>query len=213
MDGLLLMLLLALNIGIGVWNCYVVGVSWKDVIALGGTWEKALLWCASIQSVVAFSLPILLALSAATVAYLSAGEEPRMTAEDAKLFMEWVTSLWYVGIIVPCLMSGFMITVYSVREAVRRRDLASGGVAAWNVAAQAYNTISALNNIGGALTNVGSLFDFALKGGDGKAKLAKLAIVLVILSIMLGAIVTFALIRHFAKNALSQAEGFERARA
>ncbi len=209
MDALILFAVLLLNVLISVWNCYAVGSAWKDTMAMGGWFNKTVLWSAVIQSGVGFSMPILLVLAYASSVFLTSGAEPMLTPEEAKEMMQAIFSLWYVAVIFPILGSGLAIWAHSLREAYRRRDFASIATAGWNSFAQIHNTVSAVNNIGGALGNVGELFGKALSGkGDGKGKVAILVILLVVISIVAGFMIAFGLVRYFANRAESRIEEF-----
>lgn len=164
MDTLLLVLVLLLNVAISVWNCYAVGSAWKDTMAIGGRFEKAVLWSAVIQSGIGFSMPILLVLAYGSVAYLTAGEEPVLTPTEGAEMMQVIFSLWYVAVIFPILGSGLAIWAHSLRIAYQRRDFASIATAGWNSFAQIHNMVSAVNNFGGAFGDIGELFGKALGG-------------------------------------------------
>lgn len=186
-----------------------VGTAWKDTQAFGSTFDKVVLWSAVIQAGIGFSMPILLGLSYASIAYMTSGAEPYISIEEGKQFMEWLFSLWYVAIIFPALGSGFAIWAHSLRVAFKRRDFGSIAAAGWNSFAQIHNTISAVNNLGGALNNVGSLFSsLGDSKGDGKGKLAVLAIVLVVLSLVAGFMIAFGLVRYFANKTESRIEEY-----
>lgn len=209
MDALILFAVLLLNVLISVWNCYAVGSAWKDTMALGGWFNKTVLWSAVIQSGVGFSMPILLILAYASSVFLTSGAEPTLSPEQAKEMMQAIFSLWYVAVIFPILGSGLAIWAHSLREAYRRRDFASIATAGWNSFAQIHNTVSAVNNLGGALGNVGELFGKALEGkGDGKGKVAILVILLVVVSIVAGFMIAFGLVRYFANRAESRIEEY-----
>lgn len=209
MDGLLLCGVLLLNVIISIWNCYAVGSAWKDTMAFGGAFEKLILWSGVIQSGVGFSMPILIVLSWIATTILTGGTEPTLTPAEAQEFMQAIFSLWYVAVIFPILGSGLAITAHSIRVAYHRRDFGSIAVAGWNSFAQIHNTISAVNNLGGAFGNIGELFGKALSGkGDGKGKLAILALILVVASLASGFLITFALVRHFAKTTVSRIEEY-----
>ena len=202
MDGLLLTLLLLLNVLISVWNCYAVGTAWKDTMALGGWFEKLLLWCGIIQSGVGFSMPILLVLAYSSVAYLTSGVDPTLSPAEGAEVMQAIFSLWYVAVIFPILGSGLAIWAHSVREAYKRRDFGSIAVAGWNSYAQIHNTVSAVNNLGGALGNVGSLF----KGGGDKK--GALVIAIVAIALVGGFMIAFGLVRYFANRTQSVVEEY-----
>lgn len=209
MSMLLLIGLLLLNVLISVWNCYVVGVSWKDVKAFGGAFEKGVLWCAIIQSGVGFSMPLVLGLTWGSVAILTGGTEPTLTPAQGKEMMEAVFNLWYIAVVFPVLGSGFVIWVYSIREAYRNRDFTSIAAAGWNSYAQVSNMIDAYHQVGGAFGNVWKLFGKAFSGeGDGKAKVAWLVILIVVISLVGGFLIAFGLVRYFARTTQSRLEEY-----
>ncbi len=209
MDALILFAVLLLNVLISIWNCYAVGSAWKDTMALGGWFNKTVLWSAVIQSGVGFSMPILIVLAYASSVFLTSGAEPTLSPEQAKEMMQSIFSLWYVAVIFPILGSGLAIWAHSLREAYRRRDFASIATAGWNSYAQIHNTVSAVNNLGGALGNVGELFGSALGGkGDGKGKVAILVILLVVVSLVAGFMIAFGLVRYFANRTASRIEEY-----
>lgn len=207
MDMLLLACILVLNVVISVWNCYAVGQVWNDVKLIGTTFDKVLSWSAIIQSAVGFSMPILLLLAWICVSVLTSGQEPAFSPEEAKVFMEAIFNLWYLAIIFPVLGTGLVIWAHSVRMAYQRRDFASIASAGWNTFAQVHNTISAFNNVGGALGNIGDFFGSALSGkGDGKEKGAILVVLLVILALVAGFVIAFSLVNYFANRSASVVE-------
>lgn len=209
MDALILFAVLLLNVLISIWNCYAVGSAWKDTMTLGGWFNKTVLWSAVIQSGVGFSMPILIVLAYASSVFLTSGAEPTLSPEQAKEMMQSIFSLWYVAVIFPILGSGLAIWAHSLREAYRRRDFASIATAGWNSYAQIHNTVSAVNNLGGALGNVGELFGSALGGkGDGKGKVAILVILLVVVSLVAGFMIAFGLVRYFANRTASRIEEY-----
>jgi hypothetical protein len=81
--------------------------------------------------------------------------------------------------------------------------LANLGRAAYNTLAQAHNTIGAIRSLGPAFEAVGRMFASALGGrGDARGKAALLglliAITVVTVALAAGAILTSALIHHYA---------------
>lgn len=209
MEVLLLIGILILNVLISIWNCYAVGTAWKDTMAIGGWFNKLVLWSAVIQSGVGFSMPILLMLSYGSVAFLTSGAEPTISPEMGAEFLQGVFSLWYVAVILPILGSGLAIWAHSLRVAYQRRDFASIAIAGWNTYAQIHNTISAVNHLGGALGNVGELFGKTLKADvKGSGKLWLLALVIVAVSLIGGFMIAIGLVRHFARKAESRIEQY-----
>lgn len=209
MDTLLFAGILVLNVLISIWNCYAVGSAWKDTMAMGGWFNKTLLWSGLIQSGVGFSMPILIVLSWGSVSFLASGAEPSITPEEGKQVLQAISSLWYIAVIFPILGSGLAIWAHSLRMAYQRRDFASIASAGWNTFAQIHNTVSAVNNLGGALGNVGEFFGEALSGkGDARGKLAIIAILLVVVSLVAGFMIAFGLVRYFANATESRLEQY-----
>jgi len=199
---LLLIGMLVLNVLISIWNCYAVGTVWKDVQAIGGWFERAVLWSAVVQSGVGFSMPILLGLGLGIVTYLTNGDQPAMSPEEGAQMMQAVMSLWYVGVIFPILGTGFVIWAFSIREAYRRRDFTSFAVAGWNTYAQIHNTLSAVNNLGSTFGNVVKYFETS-KGNKGLT-----VILIVVVSLLLGFMIAVSLVRFFARRADSRIEQY-----
>jgi len=196
-------LLVLVNIAIAWWNCYVVGKSWDVVKHHGSAFERILLWCGAIQSAVGFSIPILIGLAFASVAFMTSGETPAMTQEDAQVFMEGIFSLWYLLVIFPILGSGIIIWVHSVREAINRRDFASIATAGWNTYANISNFVNAGSGIGDALSGIGKAFS----GGnsrDNKGVAILLLIMIVVVALLAGALITATLIQRYRRQAVSQ---------
>lgn len=210
MDMILLVAVLLLNTLISIWNCYVVGTAWKDVMAMGKPFDKVLLWSGVIQAGIGFSMPILIGLGWLTVGLLTSGAKPELTPAEGAQLMQWIFSFWYVAVIFPILGTGLAIWIHSVQVAMERRDFASIAAAGWNSFAQISNTVSAVSNLGGALGDVGEMFG-ALKGGDSKGKAAVLAIILVIIALVGGFMIAFALVRFFADRTESRLESYGRA--
>lgn len=223
MDTLIFAAILLLNVCISIWNCYAVGTAWKDTMAMGGGFLKAVLYSAVVQSAIGFSLPILLLLAwiATKVLGLPGTDDagnatpPAMSPQDIAEFWQAIFSLWYVAVILPCLGSGFIITAHSIRIAYQRRDFGSIAAAGWNSFAQIYNTVDAVRNLGGAWGNVAEFVGKGLSaGGDGKdsgkAKAVILLFVLVIVALMLGTMIAVGLVRYFANQTESRLEQYGR---
>jgi len=210
--------ILVLNVLISIWNCYAVGTAWKDTMAMGGWFNKLLLWSGVIQSGVGFSMPILLTLSWGSISYLTSGVKPTLSPEEGQAVMTTIFNLWYVAIIFPILGSGLAIWAHSLREAYRRRDFSSIATAGWNTFAQIHNTVSAVENLGGVFGQLGGFFGKIVKAekddsDDIKSKLVVLVVMLVVLSLFGGFMITFALVKYFAVNSESRLEQYARARA
>jgi hypothetical protein len=182
-------LVLILNFGISWANAYVCGRSWVETKVIGG-FPRLLLWCGAIQSAIGFSSVIGFFLG--WIAY-TMGHIPPETLKQA-------ASLWYVTIIFPALGTGLIITIESWRAAFRERSLTSMGSAAWNTFAELHNAYEAMEGIGDAFKDVGDLFGGLFDGDDddAKAKLAMVAILLVVIALASGCLLTAILIKKYA---------------
>lgn len=209
METIILIAVLILNVLISVWNTYAAGISWKDTMTLGNRFDKAVLYSAVIQAGIGFSMPIILMLTYLATTFLTMGDKPNLTPEEAKQLVEWISSLWYVAIIFPILGSGFAIWLHSIRIAFQRRDFASIATAGWNTFAQIHNTLSAIDNLGGAFDKIGDLFSSLTSSkGNNKNNAAILAILIVVISIVGGFMLAIYLTKKFAKNANSRIEEY-----
>lgn len=188
---LLILGVIALNLGISWWNCRSAGSVWNEAKKFGG-FMRVLVWCAAIQAVIGFSSVLVLALgfSAFATGYL-----PRE-------YLEATVSLWYLLIIVPALGSGLIITIHSLMQAWRERNIASIGIAAWNTFAMGSNIYNAVSDVPDALDKVGELF----KGDKDQQKVA-LVLLIVGVSLAGGVLITMLLIRHYARALPPQPAG------
>lgn len=178
---------LLLNGVISWLNAVGAGRAWAESRAVGG-FPRLLVWCAAIQSAVGFSSILLFALLG--VAHVFHVLPPAALGK--------ATSLWYVLIIVPALGSGLIIMVQSWQVAFRDRSLANMGVAAYNTAAMAHNVYSTVQSIGGALSDVGSLFSDLKSDDDAASGIALVVITLVLLALSGGILLTQAIIKRYA---------------
>lgn len=186
MEGFLFALILFVNLGISWWNARAVGQVWEDAKLMGG-WLRVVVWSGAIQSAIGFSMVLLVALGA--LAYFT-GYLPVAYAQKA-------FSLWYVLIIVPALLSGYVILIESWKNLFRERSFMNFAAAGWNTYASISNTMSMIENMGPALAEVGSLFSGLDDEDDAKAMVTRLVIGLVAISIVGGAIVTWLIIKHY----------------
>jgi hypothetical protein len=185
MSTLIVVALVLLNLGISYWNARVCGQVWNEVKALGG-WMRVVVWSGAVQSAVGFSSVLLLALGglAYVTGYLPAEYARRMT------------SLWYVLVIIPALMTGWVLTIHSWIVLWRERSLMDLAAASWNTFASLKNTYDAVQHMGGAMDSAGSLFgDLFDDVDDPKAALALLCLVIVVSSILGGVLLTWLIIR------------------
>jgi len=196
-------ILLIVNVLISLWNTYAVGTAWKDTMAFGNKFDKALLWSGVIQAGVGFSMPILIGLAYVAVSIATSGDAPKFTPEEGQQLLQGIFSLWYLAVIFPILGSGLAIWLHSLRLAFKRKDFTSIAVLGWNTVAQVSNTISAINNIGKAFGDIKGMFKFDNKGG-----LAAIAVPVVLAALAGGFFVAFALVRYFANKTESRLEEY-----
>ncbi len=182
---LLLIVILLINIGISFWNARVVGLMWPERKA-HGTFIYLVILSAVVQSVLGFSLPILLLeLWAATSLH-----------QVSPAFMEATLRGWYLFAILPLLGTGLLITVHSWIAAYRERSFGNMATAAYNTVAQAHNMYSAVSGIGDAFKGLGGFF--SSDDDDATAKGGALMIALIALSVLGGAFITYGIIQHYA---------------
>ncbi|HEX2859166.1 MAG TPA: hypothetical protein VHP58_03095 [Alphaproteobacteria bacterium] len=194
---LIVALICILNFGISWWNAYVCGNVWEDSKTEGG-FIRLLVWCAAIQSALGFSSVYIIVLLLATTAL--GVVEPDMVGQLWKITL----SFWYLAVIFPLLGTGLIITIHSVMEAIRRKDMLSAGIATYNTVAQVSNMYDAYQNVGATSDVAGEAVGSLFSGGDSddaKAKLALLALMLVLVAVMAGAVTTYLLIQKYASTA------------
>ncbi len=205
MEMLFLGGIILLNLAISVWNCFAVGRVWNDVKIAGNWFDKLLVWSGVTQAAVGFSMPIMLVLSWATLSYMTTGEKPSLSPEEASEMMQGIFSLWYIAVIFPILGTGLAITAHSIRVAYKRRDFGSVAVASWNTFAQIHNTVGAVNNLGGAFGDVGKLFS---GGGDSKGKALLAMILIVFIAIAGGFLIAISIVKAVARRSPSSVEAY-----
>lgn len=184
METLLLVVMLAINVGISFWNARVAGQVWHETKVMGG-FMRLVVWSAAIQSAIGFSM--LFGLVFGGIIY-GLGYLPVNAAKAA-------TALWYLAIIVPALGTGFIIMIHSWIVAYRERNLLSMGTAAWNTFSMAHNVYSASSGIGNAFSVVGEFFSG--DNDDVSSSLVVLVVLLVVGSLASGAFLTAAIINHY----------------
>lgn len=189
MDAMWLIVICALNFGISWWNAYVVGRMWGDRPVMGG-FMRLVLYSAALMSALGFSSVFIIALTMLASAFL----EP----EQAQLLMQYAMSTWYVLVVFPWLGSGLVITLHSWIQLFRTPSWVDLATTGWNTFAMVKNVYDASQNLGPALDMVGQMFSSLLSGGsdrDGKAAIARLALALVLLSIVGGFLLTAMIIK------------------
>jgi hypothetical protein len=186
---LFLLLILLLNVGIAYWNARVCGPVWRYRHEMDwGTYLVSL--SAVLMSVVGFSMPLLLG---ETFLFQVLGILP---AAGVKV----TTGIWYLTVIVPVLGASIILTAHSLIEAWKRRDLASGAVAAWNTGSTIHNLASAPSGIADA----GSSIMDGLADDEGGFILV-LAIFIVATSLFGGAFATYAVMKAHRNDRIVEA--------
>lgn len=189
MSLLLILLVLALNLGVAWWNAYVCGKSWVEAKHLGG-FLRLVVWSAAIQSAIGFSSVYLFGLFG--IGYLFALWPPEV--------FQYAGSFWYLSVIVPALGTGLIVTIHSWQVAYRERDIMSMGAAGYNALVMAHNVAQSVDGIGTAVSALGEGFG-ALLDGDGdspQAKFLLLAFLLALVALLAGALTTATLIKRYA---------------
>lgn len=183
MDSALLILGLLVTLGLSYWNARVCGQVWVEANALGG-WIRAVVWSGAVQSAIGFSALLLLFLG---VIMKAAGMLPASMASG-------MASLWYVLIIIPILLTGWVITVHSWISLARDRSLINLAATGWNTYASISNTYGAVQGVGSAWQNVKDMIpDVDSEDIQGAAWIAVLAAV--VASLVGGAVITWAIIK------------------
>ncbi|WP_194791085.1 hypothetical protein [Pseudomonas sp. UFMG81] len=181
---LILILVSALNLAISWWNCRTVGQIWDEARYVGGT-MRLLAWAGAIEATLGFSSVLLLLV---TLYFYANGQLPQE-------YLDAVSSLWYLLIIIPAMGSAVVITVHSLENAWRERNFSNIAVAAWNAFATAQRLERATHAMPAAFERVTKLF----QGKDDRK--AALVVLIVLIALTGGALITWKLIRHYAQQA------------
>lgn len=180
-------LIFVVNPVIAYWNAKTAGNIWNTV-STASTWEKLLVISALVQSVVGFSMPSLGVLL--FLGYMF----KLLTMNQIYLGVD----LMWISVIVPLVGTGLIITVQSVKDAIKERSLASGGVALWNVGASIENIIDMVSNFGSVIKDIS-------KRSDDEDDSQNIVIVgIVVLSLCMGALFTALAFNHGRKESSLQ---------
>jgi heme/copper-type cytochrome/quinol oxidase subunit 2 len=186
----LTIILILLNLAISTFNSWSVGRGWAESRHVGG-WARFMAWCGAIMAASGFtwSFTMLLAFGAEAMGKLPPA------------YVEGMTRLGYLVVILPIIGSGLAITVQSWAYFWRRRSFANGAVAGWNSFAQVYNIVSAMDAVPESLSFLADLFGGKSKGSSDKDSAAlRLMIMLVVLAVVGGILVTAVIIRTTARR-------------
>lgn len=171
---ILLLVILALNVLIATYNARMVGRVWDLAKGFG---IKVVLWSALVQSVIGYSSALVVGLGFGAYKLELLDEE----------FLEATVQLWYLMVIFPCIMTGFIIWLHGVIETLRNPSLGNVAGTTWNTFAMYHNVSGALENVPNAFEGVGKLFDSKSSSDDDKGKIA---ILIVVLAFIVGILLT-----------------------
>ncbi len=174
-----LLLVIAINILIATWNARMVGRVWD---LAKGFEITVVLWSALVHSIIGYSSALVIGLG------LGAYE---LNWLDEEFFVATV-QLWYLGIIFPCIATGFIIWLHSVVETLRNPTLGNIAGSSWNTFAMYHNISGAFEDVPTAMEGVSKIFDNfkgGSSGGDDGGK-GKVAIIIVIVSFIVGILLT-----------------------
>lgn len=186
--------LILLNFGISWWNAYAVGTMWVESKVAGGM-MRLMAWSGAVMSASGFTWCILLVLT-----LFGHSIDPALVTERIQTV---AIELGYVILIPGILLSGLAITFESWARAWKDRSLANLGVAGWNTYAQAHNMYHAYQDYGSAFKDVGDFFSGSSSSkssskDDAQAKAMLLVVGLVIVSLIAGVLLTYAIITKTA---------------
>lgn len=171
----LLIIVLAINVLIATWNARMVGRVWDLATGFG---IKVLLWCGLAQSVIGYSSALVIGLGLGAYGLELLDEE----------FLVAAVQLWYLGVIFPCIATGFILWLHSVIVALRNPSFGNIAGASWNTFAMYHNISGAFEEVPSAMEGVGKIFD---SGSDGDGK-GKVALIVVVLAFIIGILLTSA---------------------
>jgi hypothetical protein len=128
------------NFGISWLNCWCVGKVWAESQVIGG-WMRFVTWCAAVMGACGFIWCNTLVFGYLASTHVGLLPHKYQLTDP---YLELLLDLGYLIVIFPILGSGLGIWMDSVKEAYKRRDGLSIGVAGYNTFAQAYNTYEAV---------------------------------------------------------------------
>lgn len=185
MFALMIVAITIWNLLISFWNARVVGQAWGDPSAEYGGFMRVVLWSALVQSMVGFSMPVMML---EALIFRSTG-----VLSDAAL--RGMFSLWYLMVIVPLLGTGLVITAHSLVQAYRSRNWGDMAVAGYNTVAMGHNIYEASSGTGSALK---SFTDFSSDDErDNGGMLVIVVALLVVAALAAGALITWLIVGHY----------------
>ncbi len=180
-----LLALMLFNGGISFLNALGCAYSDAETKAVGG-WQRFVWWCAWVMSGLGFGMCYMLLVGG--IGY-GVGW---IDSTNAEFFV----SLWYVLCTPALIGAGLAITVDQWARTFREGGLLNWGVSIYNTYAQIHNTMSVVQNFGGALKVV--LDGLSRVGKDKDGWKFVVAAVLALFSIGLGFLTTYLIVRRFS---------------
>lgn len=198
----MMLLLFIFNFCISVYNACGTGLSWAESKAMGG-FARLLAWSGAIMAACGFSWCLLL-----IAAWINSAlpEGHQLPARYAQLFFD----LGYLGIVIPLLGSGLVITIQSWSRFWRERTFTNGGVAGYNTFAQIYNTYRTIDALPSIISSIIDCFsgssgsdddDDDEESSDVKGYLIAIAVILAISCILGGILLAAVIVRYTANQA------------
>lgn len=183
---LLFSIIMVVNLFIAWANTRACGLMW-DASKQGSLWPRLVLWSGIIQSAIGFTLAYYCVI---VMIAMATGRYPPALAR-------YSGDVLTIGIAVPMLGSGLILTIQAWKSFLADKSLGNGLAAAWNTGAQVNNTVELGK---GVFESIGDLFSSRDKDNQ-QGQLIMLAVLLVVVAALLGAITTALLVQHYIRQA------------
>jgi len=169
---MLIVFLILFNFLISVLNCWYVGRVWAESQVIGG-WMRFVTWCAAVMGTCGFIWCNTLVFGYLASTHVGLLPHKYQLTDP---YLELLFDIGYVIVIFPILGSGLGIWLDSVKEAYKRRDGLSIGVAGYNTFAQAYNTYEAVKFLPTVFKKIGK----SIEDSDNKLLMGTVYSVLIL---------------------------------
>ncbi len=202
MKYLLFLAILGINFWISWSNARAVGRYWSESKEVGGSFRR-LVVCGYIMAIAGFTMVYADVLIIVAPYILRS----RLSYSDILYLQQMAADISYLLVGTMVIFSGFRITANSLKNAWQERTFGYIANAGWNTYAQIHNTLTFARE---APSVVGRIVGGLFKGDDdddGKAKLAILALLLVVLALLSGFLTANAIM----KRADAEYDGFAEA--
>jgi len=164
--------LILFNFLISVLNCWYVGKTWAEAKAIGG-WFLFINYCAAVMGTCGFIWCNTLVFGYLASTHVGLLPHKYQLTDP---YLELLFDIGYVIVIFPILGSGLGIWLDSVKEAYKRRDGLSIGVAGYNTFAQGYNTYEAVKFLPTVFKKIGK----SIEDSDNKLLMGTVYAVLIL---------------------------------